>query len=71
MNYFLLYTLNTLAILIELVYDSSRFILVNSIVLSIIAYEYIMMIDWNEVKGVLKDTKNTIENAFTYKSEVT
>jgi len=50
MNHPLLQLLNALAIIIELLFDVSKFVLVHTIALTIITIEYVQRIDWEDVR---------------------
>ena len=66
MNYFILHALNTLAILIELMFDMSKFIIIHSIVCAILLVDAIKAIDWD----VVNEHRNTIGSWFIYESPV-
>ncbi len=66
--YTALYVLNTLAILIELVFDMSKFIIINTVVLSVVIYEAIKSINWAEVQGVANTYREKIGSLFVYES---
>ena len=66
MNYFILHALNTLAILIELMFDMSKFIIIHSIVCAILLVNAIKSIDWD----VVNEHRNTIGSWFIYESPV-
>tara|TARA_Y100000748_G_scaffold56576_1_gene45008 strand:- start:180 stop:395 length:216 start_codon:yes stop_codon:yes gene_type:complete len=66
MNYFILHALNTLAIIIELMFDMSKFIIIHSIVCAILLVEAIKSIDWD----VVNEHRNTIGSWFIYESPV-
>ena len=66
MNYFILHALNTLAILIELMFDMSKFIIIHSIVCAILLVDAIKSIDWD----VVNEHRNTIGSWFIYESPV-
>ena len=67
-NYLPFYVLNTLAILIELVFDMSKFIIINTVVLSVVIYEAIKSINWAEVQGVANTYREKIGSLFVYES---
>ena len=66
MNYFILHALNTLAIIIELMFDMSKFIIIHSIVCAILLVDAIKSIDWD----VVNEHRNTIGSWFIYESPV-
>jgi len=68
-NYLPFYVLNTLAILIELVFDMSKFIIINTAVLSLLLYEATMGVDWVKYRNILNNYRNAIGEAFVYRSE--
>ena len=68
MYYLPFHILNTLAILIELVFDMSKFIIINTVVLSVVIYEAIKSINWAEVQGVANTYREKIGSLFVYES---
>ena len=66
MNYSLLRLLNVLSIIIEFLFDASKFVLVHTIALAIITTEYIQSVDWARVVRNLKDTQEYINQQFVY-----
>ena len=62
MKHPILWALYALAVLIELMFDTSKFVLVHSIVLAIIIKGAVMSIDWQEVN----QTRNRIGGYFVY-----
>lgn len=65
-NYIPFYVLNTLAILIELVFDMSKFIIINTVVLSVVIYEAIKSINWAEVQEIGNTYRDKIGSLFVY-----
>ena len=65
-NYIPFYVLNTLAILIELVFDMSKFIIINTVVLSVVVYEAIKSINWAEVQEIGNTYRDKIGSLFVY-----
>ena len=66
MNYPLLQLLNALSIIIEFLFDASRFVLVHTIALAIITTEYIQSVDWSRVVRNLKDAQEYVNQQFVY-----
>ena len=64
--YTTLYVLNVLAILIELAFDISKFIIINTVVLSVVVYEAIKSINWAEVQEIGNTYRDKIGSLFVY-----
>ena len=68
MSYLPFHILNTLAILIELAFDMSKFLIINTVVLSVVIYEAVRSINWTEVQGVANTYREKIGSLFVYES---